>query len=162
MFHFGIYRHSRAYPRGVIGSTVGAYPRGTGSNPVEGNGHFFPSYRQLYLSSFSDTHTHTHTHRLKETRTLCRKRRKTQEGLHTHAPVYGCLRDKIFVDLCKKRVLDVNRFADHGFLGDLCTLVILSPVDKCVCVCVCVCVFMHCLRKKKEATEMFSIRQNGD
>ena len=27
-----------------------------------GNGHFFPSCRQLYLSSFSDTHTHTHTH----------------------------------------------------------------------------------------------------
>ena len=49
------------YPRGVIRSTVGAYPRGTGSNPVEGNGHFFPSYRRLYLSSFSDTHTHTHT-----------------------------------------------------------------------------------------------------
>ena len=48
------------YLRGVIGSTVGAYPRGTGSNPVEGNGHFFRSYRQLYLSSFSDTHTHTH------------------------------------------------------------------------------------------------------
>ena len=48
------------YLRGVIGSTVGAYPRGTGSNPVKGNGHFFPSYRQLYLSSFSDTHTHTH------------------------------------------------------------------------------------------------------
>ena len=44
----------RPYPRGVIGSTVGAYPRGTGSNPVEGDGHFFPSYRQLYLSSFSD------------------------------------------------------------------------------------------------------------
>ena len=41
--------------RGVIGSTVGAYPRGTGSNPVERNGHFFPSCRQLYLSSFSDT-----------------------------------------------------------------------------------------------------------
>ena len=58
----------RPYPRGVIGSMVGTYPRGTGSNPVEGNGHFFPSYRQLYLSSFSDkpppppppTHTHTH------------------------------------------------------------------------------------------------------
>ena len=31
----------RPYPRGVIGSTVGAYPRGTGSNLVEGNGHFF-------------------------------------------------------------------------------------------------------------------------
>ena len=45
------------YLRGVIGSTMGAYPRGTGSNPVEGSGHFFPSYRQLYLSSFSDTHT---------------------------------------------------------------------------------------------------------
>ena len=54
----------RAYPRGVIESTVamGAYPRGTGSNPVEGNGHFFPSYCQLYLSSFSRKHTHTHTH----------------------------------------------------------------------------------------------------
>ena len=36
---------------------MGAYPRGTGSNPVEGNGHLFRSYRQLYLSSFSDTHT---------------------------------------------------------------------------------------------------------
>ena len=35
----------RACPRSVIGSMVGAYPRGTGSNPVEGNGHFFPSYR---------------------------------------------------------------------------------------------------------------------
>ena len=45
----------RAYPRGVIGSTMGGYPRGTGSNPVEGNGHFFPSYRQLYLSFFNDT-----------------------------------------------------------------------------------------------------------
>ena len=45
----------RASPRSVIGSMVGAYPRGTGSNPVERNGHFFPSYRQLYLSSFSDT-----------------------------------------------------------------------------------------------------------
>ena len=42
------------YPRSVIGSTVGAYSRGAGSNPVEGNGHFFPSYRWLYLSSFSD------------------------------------------------------------------------------------------------------------
>ena len=48
--------------RGAIGSTMGAYPRDTGSNPVEGNGHFFPSYRQLYLSSFFDTHIHTHTH----------------------------------------------------------------------------------------------------
>ena len=53
------FRLTRGGPhlRGVllIGSTMGAYPRGTGSNPVEGNGHFFPSYRQLYLSSFSDT-----------------------------------------------------------------------------------------------------------
>ena len=52
----------RACRRGAIGSTMGAYPRDTGLNTVEGNGHFFPSYRQLYLSSFSDTHTHTHTH----------------------------------------------------------------------------------------------------
>ena len=44
----------RACSHGVIGSTMGAYPRGTGSNPVEGNGHLFPSCRQLYLPSFSD------------------------------------------------------------------------------------------------------------
>ena len=31
----------RACRRGAIGSTMGAYPRDTGSNPVEGNGHFF-------------------------------------------------------------------------------------------------------------------------
>ena len=34
---------------------MGVYPRDTSSNPVEGNGYFFPSHRQLYLSSFSDT-----------------------------------------------------------------------------------------------------------
>ena len=50
----------RACPRGVIGSTMGAYPRGTGSNPVEGNGHFFRTCCQLYLSSFPDTYKHTH------------------------------------------------------------------------------------------------------
>ena len=68
----------RACRRGAIGSTMGAYPRDTGSNPVEGNGHFFPSHRQLYLSSFflsfvflflfvslsslSFVFRHTHTH----------------------------------------------------------------------------------------------------
>ena len=45
----------RACPRSVTRSTAGAYPSGSGSNPVEGNGHFFPSYRQLYLSSFRKT-----------------------------------------------------------------------------------------------------------
>ena len=45
----------RPYPRGDIGSTVGVCPRGADSNPVKGNGYFFPSYHQLYLSSFSDT-----------------------------------------------------------------------------------------------------------
>ena len=53
--------HTHAHTHTHTHSTMGAYPRGTGSNPVEGNGHFFPSYRQLYLSFFSDTHTHTHT-----------------------------------------------------------------------------------------------------
>ena len=53
----------RACRRGVIGSTMGAYPRDTGSNPVEGNGHFFPSYRQLYLSSFSEADTRRPTQR---------------------------------------------------------------------------------------------------
>ena len=53
MFHSTDAR--RACRRGAIGSTMSTYPRDTGSNPVEGNGHFFPSYRQLYLSSFFDT-----------------------------------------------------------------------------------------------------------
>ena len=57
MFHSTDAR--RACRRGAIGSTMGAYPRDTGSNPVEGNGHFFLSYGQLYLSSFFDTHTHS-------------------------------------------------------------------------------------------------------
>ena len=39
----------RACPRGVIGSTMGAYPRGTSSNLIEGNWHFFP----LMLSALS-------------------------------------------------------------------------------------------------------------
>ena len=60
----------RACPRGVIGSTVGAYPGGTGSNPVKGNGHFFPSYRRPYFLSFCDTHTNTHTHTHTHTHTL--------------------------------------------------------------------------------------------
>ena len=55
-------RARRACSRGVIGSTVGAYPRCSGLNPVEGNGHFFLSCRQLYISSFSDTHARTHTY----------------------------------------------------------------------------------------------------
>ena len=60
----------RACSHGVIGSTMGAYPRGTGSNPIEGNGHFFPSYRQLYLSSLTRTNTHTHTTRNQMTQTV--------------------------------------------------------------------------------------------
>ena len=72
------------YLRGVIGSTVGAYPRGTGSNPVEGNGHFFPSYRQLYLSSFSDTHTHTHTHTTQHTHMRTYAQAHTHTHTHTH------------------------------------------------------------------------------
>ena len=82
MFHSTDAR--RACRRGAIGSTMGAYPRDTGSNPVEGNGHFFPSYRQLYLSSFFDTHTHTHTHThtlsLTHSHTCARTHAYTQKG----------------------------------------------------------------------------------
>ena len=49
----------RACRRGAIGSTMGAYPRDTGSNPVEGNGHFFP---HTVSSIFRLSLTHTHTH----------------------------------------------------------------------------------------------------
>ena len=69
---------SPACSRDVIESTTDAYSRGTDSNPVEGNGQVFPSYRQLHLSSFSDTHTHTHTH----TRTHTGAHSCTH--LHTH------------------------------------------------------------------------------
>ena len=34
---------------------MGAYPGGAGLTPVEGNGHFFCSCRQLYLSDQSFT-----------------------------------------------------------------------------------------------------------
>ena len=50
----------RACRRGAIGSTMGAYPRDTGSNPVEGNGHFFP-HTVSSIFRLSLTHTHTHT-----------------------------------------------------------------------------------------------------
>ena len=73
----------RAYPRGVIGSTMDVYPRGTGSNPVKGNKHFFPTYCQLYLSSFSDTHTHTHTHSLSSFFDT-----HTHTHTHTHLPIF--------------------------------------------------------------------------
>ena len=49
----------RACSRGVIGSMIGAYPRGTGSNPVEGNGHFFP---HAVSSIFRLSLTHARTH----------------------------------------------------------------------------------------------------
>ena len=49
------------YPRGVIGSTVGAYPRGTGSNPVEGNGHFFSLISSALVFSLTHMHVHSHT-----------------------------------------------------------------------------------------------------
>ena len=48
------------YPGGVIGSTVGTYHRGTGSNPVEGNGCFSPHYHTV-SSVFRYCRTHTHT-----------------------------------------------------------------------------------------------------
>ena len=52
----------RPYPRGVIGSTVGTYPRGTGSNLVEGMGTFFPhTVSSVFRLSLTHTHTHTHT-----------------------------------------------------------------------------------------------------
>ena len=50
-----------ACSRGVIGSTMDAYPRGTDLNPVEGNGHFF-SHAVSSIFRLSLTHTHTHTH----------------------------------------------------------------------------------------------------
>ena len=81
--HARTHTHTHTHTH-LIGSTVGAYPRGTGSNPVEGNRHFFPSYRQLYLSSFSDTHTHTHT-----THARTQTDRQTDRHTHTHARTHG-------------------------------------------------------------------------
>ena len=82
----------RACCRGVIGSTMGAYPRDTGSNSVEGNGHFFPSYRQLYLSSFSDnTHTHTHTHVRSHVHMHAHTHTHTHAHTHTHTHTHKCV-----------------------------------------------------------------------
>ena len=43
----------RVCSRCVIRSPMGVYPRCTGSNPVERNRHYFPSWRQLYMSYFT-------------------------------------------------------------------------------------------------------------
>ena len=52
-----------ACSRGEIASTMGAYPRGTGSNPVEGMGTVFPhAVSSIFRISLTHTHTHTHTH----------------------------------------------------------------------------------------------------
>ena len=49
--------------RGVIASTMGMHPRGTGSNTVEGMGTFFPhAVSSIFRLSLTHTHTHTHTH----------------------------------------------------------------------------------------------------
>ena len=89
----------RASPSWCNRKQDGAYPRGTGSNPVEGNGHSFPSYRQLYLSSFSDTHTHTHTHMYTHTHTLsaCTYYEPCQEMLRSKSPALA-LKPKIISD----------------------------------------------------------------
>ena len=74
----------RACRRGAIGSTMGAYPRDTGSNPVEDNGDFFPSCRQLYLSSFFDTDTHRCTDRQTHMHTHAHTHVYTHAHRHTH------------------------------------------------------------------------------
>ena len=77
------------HTRGVIESTMGAYPRGTGSNPVEENGRFFHSCRQLYLSSFL-WHTHTHTHTQTRTNTHTHTHTKqTHKHMYRHARGHG-------------------------------------------------------------------------
>ena len=96
----------RAYFRGVIGSTVGEYPRGAGSNPVEGNGHFFflipPALSFVFLwhiHTYTHTHarTHTGTHTLSDPRTQVHKDTHvctstyTHTSTHTHTHVYADL-----------------------------------------------------------------------
>ena len=62
------FRLTRGGPclRGVIGSTVGAYPRGTGSNriiPSRAMGTFFPhTVSSIFRLSLIHTHTHARTH----------------------------------------------------------------------------------------------------
>ena len=121
MFHSTDAR--RACRRGAIGSTMGAYPRDTGSNPVEGNGHFFPSYRQLYLSSFFDTHTHA----------------RTRTHAHTHN--FQRLNSLLVYFLCVESTIvlashafvlgkfNVRKdFADRGREGGICGMVVFIGV----------------------------------
>ena len=65
---------------GVIRSTMEACPRGTGSDSVEGNGHFFLLMPSA-LSFVFLLHTHIHAH----TRTHMRARTHTHTHTHVHA-----------------------------------------------------------------------------
>ena len=76
----------RACRCGVIGSTMGAYPRGTGSNPVEGNRHFFsriPSALSFVFLWQTDRHTHPCTHARRHTHTRAHTHTHTH-NTHTH------------------------------------------------------------------------------
>ena len=102
----------RAWYRNVIGSTMGAYPRGTGLNPVEGNGHFFPSCRQLYLRlslmhthtraqthAHTRTHTHTHTHAKTHTRADAHTRTHKHICMHKHTHTHKHKHTHTHIDL---------------------------------------------------------------
>ena len=74
----------RACSRGVLGSTMGTYPRarGAGSNPVEGNGHSFAHTVRSIFRFPADTHKHTLS--LSLTHTHARACAHTHTHTHTH------------------------------------------------------------------------------
>ena len=99
---------------------MGAHPRGTGSNPVQGNGHFFPhAVSSIFRLSLTHTHirhssgtffivthicrhrhrrrhrqtdrqTHTHTHAHTHTHTHTHTHARTHARTHAHTHTHTC------------------------------------------------------------------------
>ena len=73
--------------------------------PSRGRWAFFPSCRQPYLSSFSDTHTHTHTH----THTNLHAHTRTHARTHAYTHLGVCRNTSICIigqeRSCKKKLL---------------------------------------------------------
>ena len=155
----------RACPGGVIGSTVGAYPRGTGSNPVGGNGHFFAhAVSSIFRVSLTHTHTRRHTHILKSIRPWGR----LLPGYHTRFFLQrGCC--------CQgKEVVPVDHIRGNGLSSRLTSgskIRLTAGFEPCpqgpapssfscstlsLLLCTLFCAFITCVRKRSFSSASFS------
>ena len=110
---------------------MGAYPRDTGSNPVEGIGHFFPhTVSSIFRTSFSDTHTHKKKNRWTERSENTSKDHVLLCSLDQLALGKATLQQNwsLSIDpelvsptswLCCSTVDDFNKDIQHSFLRDV-------------------------------------------